>query len=277
MADEVEEKTEDQAGAGNELEVGDGEVTPEEAAALEEKTAATDVTEKAEKITFTPEQQAVFDKRLGKEIAKREKAEQAAEAAREEAESAKGKVSEHEAAVAQGLHLHPAFVAPDELRVISTVNAAEAEHAALGEVAGEDEVEVAALPEATQAWLKKTHPGATTVQGRNLSPRMAQLTQVIAREGAKADAVYSAAKAKQMAALKLGMQIIKLRAEAARKVKAQDGKKDDDGKPRGAQVTLRSVSRPLESAGATRKGGIDRTKLAAGGFSTQALMEAMGD
>lgn len=279
MADEVE-VTDDQAGAGSELEA--GTVTEAEAAALEAGGEGSDGSDKADesdkaddkKVVFTPEQQAVFSARLGKEIGKRERAEQAAEAARVEAEAAKARVSEHEAAVAQGLHLHPSLVSPEDLRLIQAANGAEAEHAALGEVAGEDDVEVAGLPESTQAWLKKTHPGETQIRGSALAPRMAQLTQAIAKEGGRADAIYNAAKARQATALSLGLQILKLREEAARKVKTDGG---GDGKPKGSQVPLKSAQRPVTTGAETRKGVINRAAIAAGGGTTQALIEAMGD
>jgi hypothetical protein len=212
---------------------------------------------------FTPEQQQVFNKRLGKEIEKRRTLET-------QLEDLKKGQSSNEADIARSIRLHPAYVSKDDFAVIQSVNVLESEQEALAEVQGDDETSLEALPATTQKWIKENYPKTETADKKMLAKRMMIIQRELHQKASKADEAYETAKKLQLSDLALGRKI-RMEREAARNKVAVKA----DGKGQPAKAALKTGTRPVATGTETRKGGIDQNKLSAGGNTAEALMDAM--
>jgi hypothetical protein len=215
------------------------------------------------KVEFTPEQQEVFNKRLGKEIEKRRTVET-------QLEDLKKGTTSNDAEIARSIKLHPAYVSKDDFALIQTVNVLESEQEALAEAQADDEVTIESLPESTQKWIKETYPKTETVDKKMLAKRIMLIQRDLQYKSAKADEAYEAGKKLQLSDLALGRKL-RLEREAARnKVTAKPGEKNQP-----AKAALKTGTRPVATGTETRKGGVDQNKLRAGGNTVEALMDAM--
>lgn len=215
------------------------------------------------KPTFTPEQQEVFNKRLGKEIEKRRTLET-------QLDDLKKGQTNNEADIARSIRLHPAYVSKDDFAVIQTVNVLESEQEALAEVQGDEEQSLETLPTTTQKWIKENYPKAETADKKMLAKRMMIIQRELHLKASKADEAYEAAKKLQLSDLALGRKIRMEREAARNKVTTRT-----DGKGQPAKAALKTGTRPVATGTETRKGGIDQNKLTAGGNTAEALMDAM--
>lgn len=215
------------------------------------------------KVEFTPEQQEVFNKRLGKEIEKRRTVET-------QLEDLKKGTTSNDAEIARSIKLHPAYVSKDDFALIQTVNVLESEQEALAEAQADDDVTIESLPASTQKWIKETYPKTETVDKKMLAKRIMLIQRDLQSKSAKADEAYEAGKKLQLSDLALGRKL-RLEREAARnKVTAKPGEKNQP-----AKAALKTGTRPVATGTETRKGGVDQTKLKAGGNTVEALMDAM--
>lgn len=221
--------------------------------------------DKTDRVVFTPEQQAVFDKRLGKEVEKTRKA-------REELETLKQTRLENDAAIAANLRLHPAYVSPEDYSLIQAVNSLEAEQNALAELDLTEDIPIDALPESTRKWIQETTPKAESVDRKQISKRLLAIQRDLHGKVAKADAAYETAKQQQLSDLAMGRKI-RLEREAARKKAELDGADKNKGTP--ATSGLKTVARPVATGTETRRGSVDQARLAAGGNTAAALIDAM--
>lgn len=215
------------------------------------------------RVEFTPEQQEVFNKRLGKEIEKRRTVET-------QLEDLKKGTTSNDAEIARSIRLHPAYVSKDDFALIQTVNVLESEQDALAEAQADDEVTLESLPASTQKWIKETYPKTETVDKKMLARRIMLIQRDLQSKSAKADEAYEAGKKLQLSDLALGRKI-RLEREAARK--KADPKPGDKNQP--AKAALKTGTRPVATGTETRKGGIDQKKLSAGGNTAEALIDAM--
>lgn len=215
------------------------------------------------RVEFTPEQQEVFNKRLGKEIEKRRTIETQLE------ELKKGTTS-NDAEIARSIRLHPAYVSKDDFALIQSVNVLESEQEALAEAQADDEVTVESLPESTRKWIKENYPKTETVDKKMLAKRIMLIQRELQSKSAKADEAYEAGKKLQLSDLAMGRKL-RLEREAARnKASVKPGDKNQP-----ARTTLKTGTRPVATGAETRKGGVDQKKLSAGGNTVEALMDAM--
>jgi hypothetical protein len=236
---------------------------------VDQTTEATEEAEESEETDgdkgakFTPEQQEVFNKRLGKEIEKRRTLETQLD------ELKKGQTNA-EAEIARSIRLHPAYVSKDDFAVIQTVNVLESEQEALAEVQGDDELSLETLPVTTQKWIKENYPKTEVADKKMLAKRMMIIQRELHQKSSKADEAYEMAKKLQLSDLALGRKI-RLEREAARnKVTTKT-----ETKSQPAKATLKTGTRPVATGTETRKGGVDQNKLTAGGNTVEALMDAM--
>lgn len=214
------------------------------------------------RVTFTPQQQTILERRIGKEVAK-------TRALQEQLDAVKGNQSETEAEIARGIHLHPAYVGKDDFALIQSVNALETEQEALTDL-DEDSVSLESLPAATQKWVKENYPKAESVDKKMISKRILTVQRDLHAKAAKADEVYSAAKKQQLSDLALGRKIRMERDAARLKAGADAG-----GKGRPADAPLRTGTRPVATGAETRQGGVNQQKLAAGGNTAEALIDSL--
>jgi len=216
------------------------------------------------RVVFTPEQQAVFNKRVGKEVAK-------TKALQTQFDELKAVQSAANTEIARSIQLHPAYVTKDDFALIQTVNVLEAEQDILAEAQADEEITLDKLPKATQAWIKANYPNADAVDKKMLARRATVIQRELQTKAGKADAAYETAKKLQLSDLALGRKV-RMEREAARK-KAGDAA-GDKGKP--AQSALRTASRPVATGAETRRDGVNQAKLATGGNTAEALMDAIG-
>jgi hypothetical protein len=215
------------------------------------------------RVEFTPEQQEVFNKRLGKEIEKRRTVET-------QLEDLKKGTTSNDAEIARSIKLHPAYVSKDDFALIQTVNVLESEQEALAEAQADDEVTLESLPASTQKWIKETYPKTETVDKKMLAKRIMLIQRELQSKSAKADAAYEAGKTLQLSDLAWGRKR-RLDQEAARNKATR--KPGDKNQP--AKASLKTGTRPVATGTETRKGGVDQNKLKAGGNTVEALMDAM--
>jgi hypothetical protein len=168
--------------------------------------------------------------------------------------------------------LHPAYVSKDDFALIQTVNDLEAEQETLAELNVEDGVAVERLPKATRDWLKANFPAAEEADRKMLARRTLVIQRELQAKAGRADGIYTTAKQQQLSDLALGRKI-RMEREAARKAAAATSGVDGKNKP--ANAALRTAARPVATSGDTRRGGIDQKKLAEGGNTVEALIEAM--
>ncbi len=265
-ADELDRLAEAQAEEGDdkgEDDTGKGDAA--EAEAGDEDDGEKDEGDKGNgpKVEFTPEQQEVFNKRLGKEIEKRRTVET-------QLEDLKKGTTSNDAEIARSIKLHPAYVSKDDFALIQTVNVLESEQEALAEAQADDEVTLESLPASTQKWIKETYPKTETVDKKMLAKRIMLIQRDLQSKSAKADEAYEAGKKLQLSDLAMGRKL-RLEREAARnKATAKPGEKNQP-----AKAALKTGTRPVATGTETRKGGVDQKKLSANGNTVEALMDAM--
>lgn len=101
-------------------------VPPAEEAAPETPPAETPPEEGApqgdERTRFTPEQQRVFDERLGREVAKRKSIEEERDSAQVKLAEAEQNLTEQAAQVAAALRLDPSYLKPEERSLVMRAN-----------------------------------------------------------------------------------------------------------------------------------------------------------
>lgn len=270
--EEVDEAGESTAGADGTLEQGDeGEtLTDEERAAAEaEATTEGDAGKagdpagtagadngKPGKVEFSAEQQAVFEERLGKEIAK-------TRTATTELEQVRKTLSEREQALATAtanleahIPVHPDWVKPDEMTLIRKANELEAEVERLA---------------AHWDGIEDEDP-SKKMSAQQVQQRHATATAQLAAIRDRADTAWKTGHRQLIEDAKYGRRIRERIAAA----KASAGKDADKGKG-GASAAAAARGSAAPGGAPLRSGGtIDRTKLPAAGKRTVAdLMNAM--
>jgi len=208
------------------------------------------------RVTFTPEQQAVFDKRLGKEI---EKTRLAAEKTAE----LEGKVTALTAQVEGGLPVHPEWVSAEDLAAIRQANALEREVAEL---------------EANWDGVQDEDP-AKVKPPAEIHKRHARAASELAAIKGRADKAHRESLAQFVADAREGKKVRLAREEAARKAKGARGAGSGEGAERDEALNKGGGSKP--GAGASgdggKRGGLDRSKLPEHGQrSVMDVVAAMG-
>lgn len=165
-----------------------------------------------ERVTFTPEQQKVFDSRLGREVAKRKTEHEKAEALTTKVTTLEGELTALKSAAEGNVPLHPEWVPAADLAAIAE--------------AGRLETEAQRLKRNWQGVENEDPAKAMTAE--QVQQEYARVTAELAALRPKADAAWKSGQAQFVADAKLGRKIREDRAKAAELAKS--GKTDGEGR-----------------------------------------------
>jgi hypothetical protein len=244
-----ESETTDKAASGT---GSDTSTTESEAETTEPSAAAQPGEDTAEagegRVTFSPEQQEVFNARLGKEVAKRKAEADKADALSTKVSTLEGELNRLKAATEANIPLHPEWTEKPDLDAIVTTNRLEAEVARL---------------KANWRGIENDKDPDQSLTAEQVQQRYAQAAAELAALKPKADEAWRKAHQQFVEDAKLGRQIRAERAKAA----AAAGKPTTEkpaavvpagqgaaGRPATSAPTVRGQNRErLEKQGGTRE------------------------
>ena len=231
---------EDQAGAGHAAEVGQQAATGTETVTTE--TAANLETDEGAdgKGTFTPEQQVILDKRIGKEVAK-------TRTAIEKATATETELAKMKTAVEGNIPLHPDWAGQDDLPIIRKANALEKE--------------IVVLKKHYKDGIEDDEHPENNRTPEEIQQRYAAATAELASVSEKANAAYAKSQKQFVEDAKAGKKLREQKEAAARKAAEQPEKKLDPGasplSASGAKPGAAATAKP----GAKLQPGVKRTAL----------------